>query len=156
MSSKASVYDPGWLPTRIAAYVVGRPLWWALQQMGVVSDSGSSSRQNTDHTKDGGWWGMYVLLPLLERAADEVVRIQEARMASPGDALYTVDSFRQVFAGVLDDAEEREEGEGEERLPMRERDAEVLLKFLERDRGALVVDKDVRRIPAILYAAIMC
>lgn len=126
--------------------------------MGVVSDGASGSRQTTDHTKDGGWWGIYVLLPLIEKAADEVLRMQEACMASPGDALYTVDSFRQAFASVLDDAEEHEEheGENEDRLPMRERDAEVLLKFLERDRGVLVVDKDVRRIPVILYAAIIC
>jgi len=109
--------------------------------MGLASSSGSS--RTTDHTKDGGWWGMYVLLPLVEKAADEVVRIQDARMASPGDALYMMESFRQVFAGVFGDTEEAE-GESAERPTMRERDAEVLLKFLERDRGVLVVDKEVR------------
>ncbi|KAF5331073.1 hypothetical protein D9619_005898 [Psilocybe cf. subviscida] len=87
---------------------------------------------------------MYVILPFVEKAADEVVRTLGAFIASPGDAPHTVDSFRQTFAGVFDGGED-EEYEGEERPSMRERDAVVLLKSLERDRGGLVVDKDVTK-----------
>ncbi|KAF8163455.1 Snf7-domain-containing protein [Crassisporium funariophilum] len=135
LSAKVSIYNPGWLPTRIAAYVVGKPLWWALEQMGVVGEEGllgSGSRQH--HHKDTSWWGEYVLVPLVERAADAVVERQEAMMASPGDALYTMESFREAFAGI---------GGVEDDTALRETDAKVLLKYLQRDRGVVAVDKDV-------------
>ncbi|KAF8969851.1 hypothetical protein BDZ97DRAFT_1792981 [Flammula alnicola] len=127
ISSKSSIYDPGWLPARIAAYVVGKPLWWALEQMGIVGEEGllSSGSGRGHHHKDTGWWGEYVLVPLVERAADQVVERQDEKMASAGDALYTMDSA----------------GGSEE--PLRETDAKVLVKYLERDRGVLVVDKEI-------------
>jgi charged multivesicular body protein 7 len=136
LSAKVSIYDPGWLPARIAAYVVGKPLWWALEQMGVVGEEGilgSGIRQH--HHKDESWWGDYVLVPLLERAADAVMERQDMRMGSLGDALYTVETFRTAFAGVC--------GGGEDEV-LRETDVKVLVKYLEHDRGVLVADKEVR------------
>ena len=135
MNAKVSIYDPGWLPARIAAYVVGKPLWWALEQMGVVGEEGFLSpgtRQH--HHKDTTWWGDYVMISIVERAADAVTESQEAKCASPGDALYTMESFRKTFGGVAG---------GDEDVPLRELDAKTLLKYLERDRQVVVVDKEV-------------
>ena len=135
MNAKVSIYDPGWLPFRIAAYVVGKPLWWALEQMGVVGEEGFlSSGTMQDHHKDTTWWGDYAVISIVERAADVVMESQEAKCASPGDALYTMESFRKTFAGVAG---------GDEVVPLRELDARTLIKYLERDRQMVVVDKEV-------------
>lgn len=149
LTLKTSIYDPGWLPTRIAAFVVGRPLWWALEQMGVVGEEGllgGGSSRHQQH-KDTSWWGDYVLVRLVEAAAENAMKVQEARMGSVGDTLYTLDEFRAVFSGVLG----TEAGNDEEELgltstagSLRETDAKVLLKFMERDLGVIVYDKDVR------------
>jgi charged multivesicular body protein 7 len=135
MNAKVSIYDLGWLPTRIAAYVVGKPLWWALDQMGLVGEEGllsSGSRQQ--HHKDTTWWGDYVMISIVERSADAVMEKQEAKSVSSGDTLYTMESFRKTFAGVVG---------GDEDVPLRDLDAKTLLKYLERDRRVVVVDKDV-------------
>ncbi|KAF8798155.1 hypothetical protein BYT27DRAFT_7124098 [Phlegmacium glaucopus] len=135
MNAKVSIYDPGWLPVRIAAYVVGKPLWWALEQMGIVGEEGllgSGTRQH--HHKDITWWGDYVMISIVEGAADAVMERQEAKNASAGDALYTMESFRKTFAGVAG---------GDEDVPLRDLDAKTLLKYLERDRQVVVVDKDI-------------
>jgi len=135
MNAKVSIYDPGWLPARIAAYVVGKPLWWALEQMGVVGEEGLLSSGTRQHPhKDTTWWGDYVMISIVERAADAVMERQEAKGASAGDALYTMESFRNTFAGVAG---------GDEDVLLRDLDAKTLLKYLERDRQVVVVDKDV-------------
>ncbi|KAF9475867.1 hypothetical protein BDN70DRAFT_883201 [Pholiota conissans] len=130
------MYDPGWLPVRIASYVVGKPLWWALEQIGIVGEEGllgGSSRGH--HHKDTSWWDTYVLLHLVEAAADEVLERQAGLQVNAGDALYTLDTFRTTFGACVDAAGLLE--------PLRELDARVLVKYLERDRGALVVDKEI-------------
>ena len=104
--------------------------------MGIVGEEGIlGSGMQQHHHKDTSWWGDYVLVPLLERAADAVMERQDVRMASLGDALYTVESFRTAFAGVCG---------GDEDEALRETDVKVLVRYLERDRGVLVTDKEVR------------
>lgn len=142
MSTKTSIYDPGWLPARIAKAVVGRPVWWALEQMGVVGEEGIlSSLTNSvpevgrgrPQQRDTNWWGDYVLISLVEKAAVGVIERQERRgRGSRTDALYSIEEFRKVFGGVAS---------GDEILG--EMDASVLVKYLERDKGVLVVDKEV-------------
>ncbi|KXN92206.1 hypothetical protein AN958_08659 [Leucoagaricus sp. SymC.cos] len=130
ISRRVSIYDPGWLPYRIASFVVGKPLWWALKQVGIVGDEGYLSSESRQ--KD--WFGEYVFVGLVERAADAVIAMQEARMTGPADALYTLDDFRKSFAPIFG-------------LPDRpilsEIDARIILKHLERERGAIVVDDEV-------------
>jgi hypothetical protein len=128
LGAKESVYDPGWLPTRIAAYVLGKPLWWALEQLGLFGEEGDgqSERARTE------WWGEYVVLALVERMADAVVAAQIRRETGPAGALYTFEGFRRTFGGVL--------GRGE----MRDIDAKVLIKFMERDRRVVCFDSEVR------------
>ncbi|KAF7304965.1 hypothetical protein MKEN_01211200 [Mycena kentingensis (nom. inval.)] len=122
LNSKESVYNAGWLPGRIAAYVVGKPLWWALEQLGVVGEDSFVSGSS----KDNAWWGEYVVLSLVEAAADDVLTRQSEKVGAPADALYSFEGFKKEFVPTLSD-----------------NDTTVLLKFLQRDRGAVVVDGDV-------------
>ncbi|KAJ7063483.1 Snf7-domain-containing protein [Mycena amicta] len=127
LNSKDSVYNPGWLPSRIAAYVVGKPLWWALEQLGVVGeDSFVSSASGS--SKDSSWWGEYVLLSLVESAADALLAQQSETVGSPADSLYSFEGFKKEFVPTLLDS-----------------DVKILVKFLQRDRGAVVVDGDATR-----------
>ncbi|KAF9454637.1 hypothetical protein P691DRAFT_754563 [Macrolepiota fuliginosa MF-IS2] len=132
MASKTSIYDAGWLPYRIASFVVGRPLWWALEQVGIVGDEGvltsiSHSQKETD------WWGEYVFVEHVERAADAVLSLQESKTTGPADALYTLDGFRKSFASVFDASNDS----------LHEVDTRIILKYLERERRVLVLDTEV-------------
>jgi charged multivesicular body protein 7 len=133
MSSKNSVYDTGWLPYRIASFVVGRPLWWALEQVGIVGDEGILT--SNSQTKETAWCGDHVFLPLIERAAEAVMSLQAMRATGPADALYTFEGFRRSFGSIF--------GEGESNQQMTGMDARVLVKYLERERRVLVVDEQV-------------
>lgn len=132
LTDTRSIYDPGWLPYRIASYVIGKPLWWALQQLNIVNDEYVGG-----HAEDNERWrrikGHYVVVSLLERAADAVLHTQEAKGGiSLADTLYKFDGFRREFASAA--------------LPgvtLSEQDMRVVLKFLERDKRALVVEGEV-------------
>lgn len=115
--------------------MVGKPLWWALEQIGIVGEEGLLGQSSRgQHHKDTGWWGAYVMVHLAEAAADAVVEMQEEIQVTAGDALYTMDSFRSTFGSVSTNGVDE---------PLRETDAQVLIKYLERDRGVVVVDKEV-------------
>ena len=140
LTSTQSVYDPGWLPYRLASFVVGKPLWWALQQLSIVGDDTSG------HSSDSEQWrkvkGDYVVLSLLERAADAVMRKHHPKGGvSLADSLYNSESFYREFAdkaisGVI----------------LSREDTKVLLKYLERNKKAVIVQKDVRlRVSIPLY-----
>ncbi|EMD38002.1 hypothetical protein CERSUDRAFT_152616 [Gelatoporia subvermispora B] len=131
LNASKSIYDPGWLPYRIASFVVGRPLWWALEQLSLVDSEDVSSASDRDRWKK--MQGDYVILSLLERAADDVVQHQREKFTgSLADQLYDREGFKKEFSGralggvVLSDL-----------------DLKVLLKYLERDKKVLVVQGDV-------------
>jgi len=130
LTTTQSIYDPGWLPYRIASYVIGQPLWWALQQTGVVG-SGDVIESDTQRWKRVK--GDYVLRDLVESAAQGVLAHQRAKETGTfADKLYTVESFKREFSGVA--------------LPdvvLSDLDMKVLLKHLERDMNAVVVDGKV-------------
>lgn len=132
MTAKDSIYNPAWLPSRIAAFVIGKPLWWSLEQLGIVGDEGLFGNSSSDRQKDTGWWGDYVVVSLLERAADEVLQIQREKVGRASDKLYTFEGFRKVFGSVLAMGP-----------TLTEEDTKILLKFLERDRKAIVFDTKV-------------
>ncbi|KAJ7724452.1 Snf7-domain-containing protein [Mycena maculata] len=131
LNSTQSVYDSGWLPGRIAAYVVGKPLWWALEQLGVVGDEGFISTARDE--KDTTWWGDYVAISLVEATANNILTKQSLKPGGPGDTLYSFEGFKQEFSSILSDSLGS--------LP--DADAKILLRFLERDRRAVIVDKDI-------------
>jgi charged multivesicular body protein 7 len=103
--------------------------------MGIVGEEGLlSSQSGRDHHKGTAWHGDYVIVSLVVKAAEAILESQRERMGGPADRLYSLDSFRRTFAAALG---------GTEGVAMEEQDAKVLLKFLERDRGLLVYDKEV-------------
>lgn len=123
-----SVNDPGWLPYRVAAFVVGKPLRWVLHQLNLNSAEDESDTERWNRMK-----GDYVLVGLVGRAADAVLALQRARSVSLADTLYSFDSFRATFAASA--------------LPgatLSDKDLFVLVKFLERDRRAVITEKEVR------------
>ena len=111
--------------------MVGKPLWWALEQLNLVEADGPIESESTLWRKIKG---RYVILSNLEKAADTVVERQRQKGAvSPSDVLYTFDSFRKEFCNPGT----------EERLPLSDQDLKVLIRFLERDKGVIVSDKEV-------------
>ncbi|KAH9935034.1 uncharacterized protein B0H18DRAFT_1082745 [Fomitopsis serialis] len=112
LNSTKSIYDPGWLPYRIASYVVGKPLWWALNNLTSYSEQWKRVK------------GDYVLLSLLERAADNVLLRQRSKGAlSLADSLFE----EHALDGVV----------------LSELDIRVLLRYLERDKKSLVTQGGV-------------
>ena len=130
LTATQSIYDPGWLPYRIANYVIGKPLWWALQQTGVVASNEviESDTQRWRRVK-----GDYVLRELVESAAQGVLTHQRSRETGMfADKLYTIESFKKEFSAVA--------------LPgvvLSDLDMKVLLKHLERDMKIVAVDGKV-------------
>ncbi|KAF9075124.1 Snf7-domain-containing protein [Rhodocollybia butyracea] len=130
------------IPSLFLSYVVAKPLWWALEQVGVVGeDSLATSVSSTFSSFGSGasksdtrWYGDYVLLRLVERAAEAIIETQEIKSTGPADALYSFDSFRREFAECLN---------LDETASMSESDMKVILRYLERDKGVVVVDDGV-------------
>ena len=76
--------------------------------------------------------GDYVILALLERAADAVLSKQEAKAGIDlAGSLYNFESFKSAFAGILPD------------VTLSDLDLKVLLKFLVRDKRAVVRQGEV-------------
>jgi len=132
MSAPTSILVPGWLPYRIASFVVGKPLWWALEQIGIVENDSEDHQDSNSLQAD--WFGEYVFVELLEHAADAVLTLQEPHATGPADALYTIEGFKKTFASIFSVSEQS---------TLSETDAKVLIKFLERERKAVVTDNEV-------------
>ena len=129
LTATQSIYDPGWLPYRIANYVLGKPLWWALQQTGVV---GSDDVIESDTQRWKRVKGDYVLRDLVESAAQGVLAHQRTKEAGAfADKLYTMESFKEFSGVALPD------------VVLSDLDIKVLLKHLERDMKVVVVDGKV-------------
>lgn len=129
LNASRTIYDPGWLPYRIASFVVGKPLWWALGQLGVVDTQASAFGDSGTAERWKKVKGDYVAVKLLEQAAERILERQ--RQKSTGnfaDALYNAESFRTEFAGCAF-----------ENASLSDLDVKVILKFLERDKRAIVV-----------------
>ena len=133
LTDTKSIYDPGWLPYRIASFVIGKPLWWALQQLSVVP----SDEYEGGHASDSDRWrrigGDYVVVSLCERAAEGILQKHQSKSGvSLADSLYKFDSFIKEYASAA--------------LPnvaLSRQDMKVVLKFLERDKKAVVIDGEV-------------
>ncbi|KIY43493.1 hypothetical protein FISHEDRAFT_8490, partial [Fistulina hepatica ATCC 64428] len=110
-------------PTTVINYVVGKPLWWGLEQLGVVGEDSLFSSLTSSAASDVKWSGEFVYLPHVEATADGIQAVERSRS---GDGLYNFESFRLAF--------------GADSMPLCEMDTKVMLKYLERDRRALIVD----------------
>lgn len=77
--------------------------------------------------------GDYVVVNLLEQAAEAVLRKQQDKAGvSMADSLYNFDSFKREFRDCAVDG-----------LELSNLDIKVLIKFLERDRRAIAVKGEV-------------
>ncbi|KAH9946121.1 uncharacterized protein BXZ73DRAFT_36916 [Epithele typhae] len=133
LSSARSIYDPGWMPYRIASFVVGKPLWWALGQLGVVDSHGAAFGDSGAAERWRKVRGDYVFVSLLEATAEQIIERQRAKSTGQvTDCLYNVESFRAEFAACTHDG-----------TPFSALDVKVILKYLERDKGVIVVIKFV-------------
>lgn len=142
LNSTASIYDPGRLPTRVAAYVIGKPLWWALEQLGIVGEEGIIGTSRAGNEADKSWWGDYISISLLEKGASTLLKIQGEKSTNLSDQIYDFEGFKKTFGCAL----------GAEGKPLSDKDALVLLKYLERDKRVLVVDQEVYTLVSLLFS----
>ena len=128
-----SIYDPGWLPYRLASFVVGKPLWWALGQLGIVDAHGIAFGDSGAVERWKKIRGDYVAVNLLENAAEKIVERQRQKSTGQvADSLYSLDSFRDAFAECAFEG-----------ATLSTSDLKVVLKYLERDKGVLIVRGEV-------------
>ena len=129
MNASRSIYDPGWLPYRIASVVVGKPLWWALGQLGIVDTQAGAFGDSSTAERWKKVKGNYVVVSLLERAAERILERQRRKSTGNiADVLYNVDGFREEFDACAFEG-----------APLSDSDIRVVLKFLERDKRVVVV-----------------
>ena len=133
LNASRSIYDPGWLPYRVANFVVGKPLWWALGQLGLVDSHGAAFGDSSAAERWKKVRGDYVVVSLVEGAAERILDQQRRKSSGQAaDSLYNLESFRDEFASCAFDA-----------APLSVLDIKVLLRYLERDKGAIIVRGEV-------------
>ncbi|KAJ3934842.1 MAG: Snf7-domain-containing protein [Lentinula lateritia] len=133
------------IPSFFLSYVVAKPLWWALEQVGVVGEDSLASSVSSTFSSFGSatsktntqWYGDYVLLHLVERAGNAILESQRLKNTGPSDALYTFDSFRTEFAECVIGSDSKD------KMTMSELDMKVILRYLERDKGVVMVENGV-------------
>jgi charged multivesicular body protein 7 len=126
LSAKEPIHDNGWLGVRIANFVVRKPLWWALEALGLAGEEVEDTRQ---------WWGDHVVISLVEQAANAVQERQRKKPAAgPSGSLYSFESFRKEFSGCLSSHPD---------FLMSEMDGKVLTRYLERDAKIIIVENEV-------------
>lgn len=100
--------------------------------MSIVSSDEYVGGQANDVERWRKIRGDYVVLSLLERAADAVLQKQKLKGGVQlSDALYKFEGFRREFAGALYG------------VSLSELDMRVVLKFMERDKKVVVVEGEV-------------
>ena len=113
--------------------MVGKPLWWTLEQLGIVGEDGIVGGGSS---RNASWQGSDVVIALVEEAAAEILDKHHEKMSSPGDALYTRSEFSKVFGPS-------------ETEPLGEMDAKILVQYLVVDKRVAVVDSDVGASPLL-------
>ncbi|KAJ7650518.1 hypothetical protein FB45DRAFT_732022 [Roridomyces roridus] len=128
LTQRKSIYDPSPLTGRIAAYALST-FWWSLEQLGVAGEDGLNSTAQ-DHM-DASWWGDYVVVPMVASAADALIA-KHPHDHCLTSVLYSVDELKDQIYSVLGAAD-----------GLLDDDADILLKFLQRNRSAIVMDGEV-------------
>jgi charged multivesicular body protein 7 len=126
MDSPSSVYQSSSLPCRAAKYVIGKPLWWALEQMNIVASDEQLSENDLWKRVSGD----YVLLSAVEAKAELVLEKQRSKPAlNIADNLYDIQLFKREFFASES---------------ISDLDCRVLLRFLQRDKSAIDMEENVR------------
>ncbi|KAF9265507.1 hypothetical protein L218DRAFT_859997 [Marasmius fiardii PR-910] len=153
-SSRSPLSYAAAVPKFLLSYGVAKPLWWALEQVGIVGEDSlatsvsstfSFARSQTSSAMSpslqDSWFGDYVAIGLVEKAGQNVLEEQRQKVVGPCDALYSLDGFRREFASCIP-GRARNSGDGENAM-MNELDTKILLRYLARDKEAVVIDGDV-------------
>ena len=131
MTSTTPVYNRRSLAYEVVSHALGKPLWWALEQLSLV---------DSEHVEpEEVLWkkvkGKYVVLTNVEKVADVIAEaLRQNVTSSPADSLYSFESFRRRFNHI---------GAALEDTALSDTDLRVLLKFLDRDRKIIVTEGDV-------------
>ncbi|KIO28038.1 hypothetical protein M407DRAFT_72413 [Tulasnella calospora MUT 4182] len=128
LKSAVSIHYQPSLAYRVASFVVGRPLWWALSQLPFVGDDGSSL---TSEQRWANYKGDYVVLSILKQAADAIIARQKSKPPGFTESLYTRQSFQAEFESVALKG-----------ATLSQLDVDVVLKYLERDARVVIVEKN--------------
>lgn len=123
------------IPSLVASYLVAKPLWWAMEQLGIAGEEGLLS-SSTSRRSTTAWHGDYVLVHLVEKATDVILAKRRASSVLATETLYTFEGFRKAFCLSDDDTTVD--------AMLGELDAKMILRYLERDKGLVTVDNGVR------------
>ncbi|CAO1621751.1 unnamed protein product [Sympodiomycopsis kandeliae] len=111
----------------VAGFVIGKPLWWALSQMGISGQGDEEEDEMREWQKVKGQW---VVWANLEAVGEKVFKAHIAKGASsPLDCLYSLTSFKSLIADTNPE--------------LSETDIRVLLKYLSRDRKVASVESNL-------------
>lgn len=132
--SQKSIYDQGSILYRFASLAIGKPLWWALQQLNVF-DGEDTQTHESEVSKWSGISGSYVLIQSVEKAMEIVLRHQRNNVGSTiTDSLHDYVTFKDMYGkngAVFPDVE------------LSDIDLRILIKFLSRDRNLVATDGKV-------------
>ncbi|KZS91062.1 hypothetical protein SISNIDRAFT_457037 [Sistotremastrum niveocremeum HHB9708] len=131
MNATQSIYHTPSLAYKVASYVVGKPLWWAMEQLSIVGGEEATIKNDSSLWKKVS--GPYVSLDNLEAAADAVLEHwRNNRSSSLSDSLHNQETFTTLYSKIaLPD------------VSLTSSDVKVLIKYLERDRQAIVTEREV-------------
>lgn len=122
----------------VASFVVGKPLWWALGQLGVTGSGADDDTEQSDIREWARAKGQYVVWENLQTSTDQVLshHFQSGRL-SPLDSLYTLTSFKSLIT--------------QSQPHLTETDIQIVLKHLSRDRKVAHVEKGLVKFSASEY-----
>ncbi|CAO1624721.1 unnamed protein product [Parajaminaea phylloscopi] len=111
----------------VAAFVLGKPLTYALGALGLTSSDDEDADEMAEWKRAQGDW---VCWQNLEAAGSTVLSAHFARSTSPLDCLFTLATFRDLVSSALPHLQS-------------DVDLRVLLKYLCRDRGLAVTQDGI-------------
>jgi len=132
MASSTSIYHTDGLAWRIASYVVGKPLWWALEQMKLTHE------ENVQAPSWNKLAGDYVFTETLENVADAIIskwRESASSLGTLSECLHSLETLVSQFATIGLSVKTRRK--------LSQKDMEVVVKYLSRDRQFVVVEREV-------------
>lgn len=122
----------------VASFVVGKPLWWALGQLGVTASGADDDTEQSDMREWARAKGQYVIWDNLQTSTDQVLshHFQSGRL-SPLDSLYTLTAFKSLIT--------------QSQPHLTETDIQIIVKHLSRDRKVAHVEQGLVKLSSSEY-----
>ena len=118
-----------WIPSAgtVVKFVVGKPLWWAMSNMGLTSSPDEEQDELKEWKRAKGSW---VVWENLEKAAEALLSDHFASpRLSPLESLFTLEAFKTTLRTS--------------QPHLSETDVRLVLKYLSRDRRVAAVEKSI-------------